>query len=127
MIEHEGPGWRLAWDPSKKNYPFLIGGENWAFEVSEREWKILVQIINELIDQHQSLKNQLMPEESISLELERTPCWACIEGNKNSWSLKLILEGDDSDGYQSRSVEMYWPIPIAQMITAGLRKMWDSG
>lgn len=44
---------------TKKNYPFLIGGENWAFEVSEREWKILVQIINELIDQHQSLKKSI--------------------------------------------------------------------
>jgi len=123
MIQHEGPGWRLAWDSSKDNYSFLIGGENWAFELTQDEWNSLVPIIGDLIDQHKGLKNQLMPEETISIEAERYPWWACIDGNKHNWSLKLILLGKDSE---RRSMEAYWPIPSAQAITSEMRIMWDS-
>ncbi len=123
MIQHEGPGWRLAWDSSRKLFPYLIGGENWAFELSEKEWHALAAIICDLTDQHRVLQSQLMPEESISVELERLPWWACIDGLKDKWSLKLILLGDD---HSSRSLEMYWPIPIGQVVTSLIRKMWDS-
>ena len=30
MIAKEGSGWRLAWDPSRDSFPYLIGGEGWA-------------------------------------------------------------------------------------------------
>ncbi len=120
MIQHEGLGWRLASDSSRQPFSYLIGGENWAVELSEKEWNSLSLVICELTDQHKLLQSQLMPEESISVELERLPWWASIDGFKDKWSLKLILLGDgDSD----RSMEMYWPIPIGQVVTSLIRKM----
>ena len=123
MIQQEGPGWRLARDSSRTGFPVIIGGESWALELTEQEWTVLVPVICELIDEHTSLKNQLMPDESISLELERQPWWGCIDGDKDSWSLKLVLEGD---GNHIRGIEAYWPKPSAQAIAFAMRTMWDS-
>ena len=69
------------------------------------------------------MKNQLLPEEKISLEIDRHPCWAFLEGDKDVWSLKVIIYGDAE---KTRGVELYWPIPSAQLITSALRTMWDS-
>ncbi len=120
MISKEGPGWRLAKDLSKKNFSFLIGGSNWAVELSEKEWNSLLPIVADLVDQHKQLEDQLMPEESISLEMERGSWWACIDGNKDNWTLKLILMGN---GIDQRGLEMFWPVPIAQVVVSTLRTM----
>ncbi len=123
MIEHEGPGWRLAWDPSKLIFSFLVGGTHWAFELSENEWLTLAPLIFDLIAQYEDLRTQLMPEESFSIELEKKPWWVCIDGKNETWSLKLILIGESQDG---RSMEMYWPEPIGPVVTSSMRTMWDS-
>ncbi len=123
MIEQEGPGWRIARDPSRGRFPVLIGGATWAIELTEYEWGSLVLLLDELIAQYHQLENQLMIEESITLEIERLPWWACIDGDRHSWSLKLILQGD---GDQIRGAEGFWPVPAAQAIATAMRTMWDS-
>ena len=97
MIEEEGPGWRLARDPSRGRFPVMIAGESWAIELTEDEWNSLIPLIKDLIDQHQQLENQLMPEEGLELELERQGWWCCLEGDRNSWTLKLILQSNSND------------------------------
>ncbi len=123
MLEKEGSGWRLARDSSRKNFPVLIGGKYWAIELTENEWIDLLQLVIDLVDEHKKLQNQLMKEETVSLELERHPWWACIDGDRKEWSLHLILEGD---GIHKRGVEAYWPTPSAQYVTNEMRTIWDS-
>ncbi len=123
MFEQEGPGWRLARDTSRMPFPVLIGGESWAIELTENEWKTLFSLVEELADQHLALVNQLMPEEAVSLEIEREFWWACLDGDKQAWSLKLILQGN-GEGF--RGVEAFWPIPAAQSIATAMRNLWDS-
>ena len=122
MIQHEGPGWRLARDTSRKIFPVIIGGDGWAFELAEHEWNSLVPLINDLMEQHKQLENQLMKEEKICLEIERQPWWGCLDGDRDSWSLRIILE---SNGDSLRGFEGYWPIPAAQAITFAMRTVWD--
>ena len=124
MINHEGPGWRLARDPSRRSFPVLIGGDGWAFELTENEWLSLVPLVDELINEHKKLENQLMKEESISLEIERQPWWGCLDGDRESWSLQIILEGQ-GEGESLRGLEAFWPIPAAQAITSAMRTVWD--
>ncbi len=123
MIQHEGPGWRLARDSDREKFPVLIGGENWAIELSELEWASLVSLIDELTEQHQKLRDQLMLEESLFLEKELHPWWGCLDGDCSSWSLKFVLQGD---GETLRGVEFHWPIPAAQAFVIAMRKIWDS-
>ena len=63
-----------------------------------------------------------MDEESISLELEQLPWYIELKGKKNQWSLRFIFDSQD----QTRSFEMYWPIPIAQYLFSEIKKMWES-
>ncbi len=123
MIQKEGLGWRLAKDSSKGKFPVLIGGKNWAFELTELEWVSLVQVVNDLVAEHRKIESELMPEELISLEIERQSWWACLDGDRYSWSLKLILQGD---GRSERGVEGYWPVPAAQEFVSAMRTIWDS-
>ena len=122
MIQNEGPGWRLARDTSRTTFPVIIGGDGWAVELTEQEWLQLILLINELINQHKQLENQLMKEESICLEIERQPWWGCLDGDRDSWSLQIVLE---SNGESLRGFEAFWPVPAAQAITDAMRTVWD--
>jgi len=124
MIQHEGPGWRLARDPLRRNFTVIIGGAGWVVELSEQEWTSLMPLVTELVAQHEKLVNQLMPDESICLEMGKEYWWACLDGDRKAWSLQLIFEGDRKD---LRGFEAYWPIPAAQSVTNAMRLMWDCG
>ena len=63
-----------------------------------------------------------MDEELISLELEQLPWYIELKGKKKEWSLRFVFESQD----QTRSFEMYWPIPIAQNLSYEIKKMWES-
>ena len=60
MIKKEGPGWRLIRDSSRENFSTLIGGESWAIELNQFEWKTLVKVVIDLSDQYKNIKDQLM-------------------------------------------------------------------
>ena len=122
MIELEGPGWRLARDSSRDNFPVLIGGEGWALELTEQEWQALILLVNDLLNEYKKLESQLMPDESISLELERESWWGCLDGDKNSWSLQFVFQQSHN---QIRGFEACWPDPASKAITAAMRNMWD--
>ena len=91
-------------------------------EPSLEEWNTLCKALFQLIDQHEQLKNQLMKEESICLEIERQPWWGCLDGDRDSWSLQIVLE---SNGESLRGFEAFWPVPAAQAITDAMRTVWD--
>ena len=120
MIQHEGPGWRLARDSSRGHFSVVIGGDGWAFELTEQEWLALASLVDELVVQHEKLESQLMPDEAICLEIGRESWWGCLEGDRDTWSLQLVLEGDDK---YLRGFEAYWPIPAAQSITSAMTIM----
>ena len=114
--------WRLHNDFKKGRFCFLIGVDNWSIELQKTEfyslYLLLIRINHQLFD----IKNQLMDEESITLELEQLPWYIELNGRKNEWSLRFVFESQE----QTRSFEMYWPIPIAQNLFFEIKKMWES-
>ena len=123
MIKKEGPGRRIIFDSSRDNFSTLIGGEDWAIELNKSEWKTLVEIIIELCDQYKLVKEQLMGEEDITLELERTPWLAILKGDQYGWNLRLILS---DSGFLNRGAEVYWPRNVTNHVANAMRTMWDS-
>ena len=123
MTQLEGPGWRLERDISRRQFTVLIGAKDCAVELLETEWDSLCEIIFNLIDEHRKLKNNLMVEEEICLEMERYPWWACIDGTRESWSLKVILSEEDE---KTRGLELFWPISTAYSFTLAMRTMCNS-
>tara|TARA_B100001029_G_C14955143_1_gene391151 strand:+ start:191 stop:571 length:381 start_codon:yes stop_codon:yes gene_type:complete len=119
----EGLGWRIIRDTSRDNFSTLIGGKNWAIELNEFEWKTLVKVITELSDQYKIVKDQLLGDEDITLELESNPWFAILKGDQYGWNLKLILNSNVS---LNRGVEVFWPRDVTTHVTNAMRTMWDS-
>ena len=100
----------------------MIGVDNWSIELQKSEFHALYLLLLRINKQLLDIKNELMDEESITLELEQLPWYIQLDGKKNEWSLRLVFESQD----QTRSFEMYWPIPIAQNLFYEIKNMWES-
>ena len=114
--------WRVLKDFKKGKFCFLIGVDNWSIELQKNEFRLLYLLLLRINKQLLDIKNELMDEESITLEIEQLPWYIELEGKKNEWSLRFVFESQD----QTRSFEMYWPIPIAQNLFYEIKKMWES-
>ena len=100
----------------------MIGVDYWSIELQKNEFYSLYVLLLKLNAQLLNIKNELMDEEFVSLEIEKLPWYIELEGKKNEWSLRFVFESQD----QTRSFEMYWPIPIAQNLFYEIKKMWES-
>ena len=114
--------WRLLRDFKKGKYCFLIGVDNWSIELQKSEFYSLYLSLLRINEQLLVIKDELMDEEFVCLELENLPWFIQLEGKKNKWSLRFVFESQD----QTRSFEMYWPIPIAQNLFYEIKNMWES-
>ena len=121
MLENQ-KRWRLLRDFKKGEYCFLIGVDNWAIELKKSEFDSLYFLLLRINEQQLIIENELMDEESITLELEQLPWYIELDGKKKEWSLRFVFESQD----QTRSFEMYWPIPIAQNLSFEIKNMWES-
>ena len=114
--------WRLLRNFKKGKFCFLIGVDNWSIELQKSEFYSLYLLLLKINEQLLVIKDDLMDEESITLELEQLPWYVELEGRKDIWSLRFVFVSQD----QTRSFEMYWPIPIAQNLFYEIKKMWES-
>ena len=114
--------WRLLRDSKKGKYCFLIGVDNWAIELQKNEFHSLYLLLFRVNEQLLDIKNELMEEEYISLELEQIPWYVELKGKKNDWSLRFVFESQE----QTRSFEMYWPLQIAQNLSYEIKRMGES-
>ena len=114
--------WRLSKDLKKEKFCFLIGVNNWAIELQESEFSSLYDSLMRIHKQLLDIKNELMEEEFITLEIEQLPWFIELEGKKNQWNLRLVFESQE----ETRSFEMYWPIPIAETLFYEIKNMWES-
>ena len=114
--------WRLIKDFKKGKFCFLIGVDNWSIELQKSEFDSLYLSLKSINDELLAIKNELMEEESIILELQNLPWFIELEGKKEEWSLRFVFESQD----QTRSFEMYWPIPLAQNLFYEIKEMWES-
>ena len=114
--------WRLIRDFKKGKFCFLVGVDNWSIELQKSEFDSLYLSLKRINEQFLNIKNELMEEESIILELQQLPWFIELEGKKEEWSLRFVFESQD----QTRSFEMYWPIPLAQNLFYEIKEMWES-
>ena len=114
--------WRLSKDLKKEKFCFLIGVNNWAIELQKSEFSSLYDSLIKIHKQLLDIKNELMEEEFITLEIDQLPWYIELEGKKNEWNLRLVFESQE----ETRSFEMYWPIQIAETLFYEIKNMWES-
>ena len=100
----------------------MIGIDHWSIELQKSEFESLYFLLLRINKQLIGIKNELMDEESIALVIEQLPWFIELEGDKYEWSLRFVFESQD----ETRSFEMYWPIPIAQTLFYEIINMWES-
>jgi hypothetical protein len=116
MQVQEGEGWRWLVDPGRHPFAVLIGGQDWAVELTADEAQGLQEGLVHLVQEHHGLVDQLMAEETISLELERGPLWMALEGGREVWQLRFVL----TPASRSRAVEGGWRPEASVALVAAL-------
>ena len=121
MLENQ-KRWRLLKNFKKGKFCFLIGVDNWAIELQKSEFESLYLLLLKINQELLGIKDQLMDEELITLELEQLPWYVELKGKKDEWGLRFVFESQEL----TRSFEMYWPIQIAQNLFFEIKKVWES-
>ena len=71
-------------DLKKGKFCFLIGVDNWSIELQKNEFRLLYLLLLRINKQLLDIKNELMDEEFISLELEQLPWYIELKGKKKN-------------------------------------------
>jgi hypothetical protein len=99
-----GAGWRLGWDPKAPEFKGLVGGDDWAIELTELELSDLRRLSEQLQHTMEQMRSHLMEEERISCELESDVLWLEAEGFAQDYSLRVIVRsGRRAEGFWSAS------------------------
>ncbi|NCS47830.1 MAG: DUF1818 family protein [Microcystis aeruginosa BK11-02] len=110
-----GSGWRLGWNPKAVIYKGLIGGDDWAIELTEAEWQDLRRLLSQLTATMAAMATELMDEERIACEAESELLWVEADGFPDNYSLRFIL-------YQGRGCEGNWSATALPELLAA----WDN-
>ncbi len=104
-ILKQGEGWRVGYDPAQSAYPFLIGGADWAVELTQAEFTDFQRLTAELSETVTLIAPELMAEETIQCNLENENIWLEVSGLPDAYELRWILQ-------QGRRAEGTWPAAI---------------
>jgi hypothetical protein len=115
-----GEGWRLRLDPQRQPFAVLIGGGDWAAELTAAEAAWLQAGVRTLVEQLAALTPQLMPEETIELEHTRQGLWLQLSGWPQRWSLRFVLEPYPSLAGAGRGFEGGWDAAASPALAAAL-------
>jgi Domain of unknown function (DUF1818) len=108
----KGNGWRIGWNPSAKVYKGMVGGDDWAIELTEAEFDDFCRLVEQLTQTMNSIASELMEEERIACEAESDLLWLEVEGYSHAYSLRLILN-------QGRCCEGNWSHEsVAELVRA---------
>lgn len=86
-----GSGWRLGWNPQATDYQGLVGGEDWAIELTEAELEDFCRLLGQLAQTMSHMADELMDEEKIICEADSDLLWMEVEGYPQAYSLRFIL------------------------------------
>ncbi|MEC4985293.1 MAG: DUF1818 family protein [Oscillatoria sp. PMC 1068.18] len=86
-----GNGWRIGWNPATAKYCGLIGGDDWAIELTKAELDDFCRLLVQLAQTMSEMSRELMDEEKIACEAESDLLWMEVEGYPSAYDLRLIL------------------------------------
>lgn len=112
----EADGWRIGFNPNPATYQGLIGGQDWAIELTLAEWQDFCRLVSQLSETMQAIATELMDEEKITCEAESELMWLEVTGYPQSYSLRFILN-------QGRCCEGQWPSGVVQDFIQSLQTL----
>jgi len=116
----KGIGWRIGWNRHAQLYRGMLGGEDWAIELTDKEFEDFCRLFRQLVDTIETLQNELMDEEKINCELESDLIYLSTDGYPDSYSLRVILS-------QGRRAEGNWSAIAVPQLNDALINFLTSG
>jgi len=101
VVRH-GAGWRIGWNPNANEFKGLVGGDDWAIELTEAELNDFCRLLGQLGESISQLASELMDEEKISCEAESDLLWMEVAGYPHEYNLRFLLN-------TGRRGEGIWP------------------
>lgn len=86
-----GEGWRIGWDDEADLYRGLIGGEQWALELTQAELDEFCRLALRLDAEIHQIAQELMDSERLTCEAESPLMWLEADGYPQAYSLHVIL------------------------------------
>ncbi len=108
-----GSGWRVGWNPQAGEYKALLGGEDWAIELTETELTQFCALLTQLTNSLASIAGELMEEEKVSCEAENEQLWMELDGYPHAYSLQFIL-------HHGRRCEGKWPSEVVPELVSAI-------
>ncbi|MBP0020041.1 MAG: DUF1818 family protein [Cyanobacteria bacterium SBLK] len=115
-ILKSGSGWRLGWHPEAEQYCGLVGGDDWAFELTGEEWLDFCRLLGQLVETMSQMAGELMEEERIACEVESDRLWMEVEGFPHAYELRLILNS-------GRRCEGNWGVDATRELIAAAQTL----
>lgn len=109
QILKTGVGWRLGWNPNATEYQGLVGGDDWAIELTQAELNDFCRLLTQLADTMTQMASELMDEEKITCEAESELIWMEVEGYPHAYNLQFIL-------HKGRRGEGSWPAEVVPAV-----------
>ena len=110
-----GTGWRIGWNPTGE-YQGLVGGDDWAFELTGTELNDFCRLLRQLVDNMRSIQAELMDQETIACEAESELVWMQVSGLSNQYDLRVILS-------TGRSCEGNWAAAAVPELVAAVESL----
>jgi hypothetical protein len=111
-----------------QNQKFWLGCSTWTIEFSQVEWEQFVQQLRTLAQTWQSMQEELMPEETLTLDSESETIRLQAEGQQEQWGIWLqICSGRKVEGYLDSPLVVELLRRIGDSTLAGERIEGDNG
>ncbi|MCA1904698.1 MAG: DUF1818 family protein [Cyanobacteria bacterium KgW148] len=84
-----GKGWRAGYGKHASPYVALVGGDDWAFELNQREWENLGHLLSSLLDTIGEISAELSDQETFRLTIDSEWWELEVEGIPEHWQLRM--------------------------------------
>lgn len=115
-----GEGWRLRVDPRRQPFSVLIGGRDWAAELTAREAGQVRTAVATLLRQLEATAPLLMPDETLELEHASGGLWMQLSGTPDAWALRFLIDDTARGAERARGLEGGWDCRASQALAAAL-------
>ena len=112
----KGDGWRIGWQPERGQYCALVGGDRWAIELTELEWRAFVAAFAKIQAEIAAVAELLMAEESVILEQQSEALTLAASGILPEMSLYLQV-------HSNRRGEGFWDSAVVPELWAAVEEL----
>lgn len=110
-------------DPNRQPFSVLLGGSDWAAELTLAELALLQQGVISLVGQLEATAPLLMPEEEVELDYACAGLWLQLSGAPSCWSLRFVLESATAHSPLTRGLEGGWSAQASVALAAVLQSL----